>query len=163
MDYHANVEGVCWFCREILSDLLATYPDLQFYIVGRDPAPAVKKLAAMQGVHVIGDVADVRPWYQQAEVFVVPLRLGRGVQNKVLEAMAMGKPVVSTSRANAGVSANDNEHLLLADSAAGFADAVRALLQDNEKRKMLGHRARNFVQAEYDWDINMAKLESLLA
>lgn len=162
MDYHANVEGVCWFCREIFSDLLATNPDLQFYIVGRDPAPVVKKLAALQGVHVIGDVADVRPWYQTADVFVVPLRLGRGVQNKVLEAMAMGKPVVSTSRANAGVSANDNEHLLLGDSAAGFANAVRMLLQDNEKRKLLGHRARNFVLAEYDWNINMAKLESLL-
>jgi sugar transferase (PEP-CTERM/EpsH1 system associated) len=162
MDYHANVDGVCWFCHEILPILLTTFPGLQFNIVGRNPAPAVKKLAAMQNVQVIGDVEDIRPWYRKADVFVVPLRKGRGVQNKVLEAMAMGRPVVSTSRANGGVSAKDGAHLMLADSPADFADVVKVLLQDEGRRKTLGENARNFVQAEYDWQKNMAGIEALL-
>ena len=162
MDYHANVDGVCWFCEEIFPRLNKEFPNLNFDIVGRHPAPAVKKLDTIPGVHVIGDVVDIRPWYQKADVYVVPLRLGRGVQNKVLEAMAMGRPVVATSKANSGIVAKHDEHLMLADTSDTFATTVKNLLQNDEKRKVLGRNARNFVQAEFDWNTNMAKLNDLL-
>jgi sugar transferase (PEP-CTERM/EpsH1 system associated) len=162
MDYHANVDGVCWFCEHIFPAVRKQYENARFYIVGRNPAPAVEKLGTLPGVHVIGNVADIRPWYQKAAVFVVPMRLGRGVQNKVLEAMAMGRPVVSTSKANDGIGALDGEHLIIADSADNFARAVTGLLQDHNRQKILGVNARNFVLAENTWEEHMARLENLL-
>lgn len=162
MDYHANVDGVCWFCQEIFPFLKNEFSNLQFHIVGRNPTPHVKKLDTIPGVHVVGDVNDIRPWYQKADVFVVPLRLGRGVQNKVLEAMAMGNAVVSTSRANAGIQAVNGDHLLVVNSTDDFVNALRDLLPDTEKRKMLGNNARNFVLRKYGWDENLSELESLL-
>ena len=162
MDYHANVDGVCWFCEHIFPAVRKQYENARFYIVGRNPAPAVEKLGTLPGVHVIGNVADIRPWYQKAAVFVVPMRLGRGVQNKVLEAMAMGRPIVSTSKANDGIGALDGEHLIIADSADNFARAVTGLLQDHNRQKILGVNARNFVLAENTWEEHMARLENLL-
>ncbi len=162
MDYHANVDGVCWFCDEILPDLLKTFPDLQFYIVGRNPTQAVKKLDTLQHVHVVGDVEDIRPWYQKADVFVVPLRKGRGVQNKVLEAMAMGRPVVSTSRANGGIRADNQNDLIIADSAEEFTASIIDLLNNIDKRRQLSENARQFVIVNFNWKKNMDKLEQLL-
>ena len=119
-------------------------------------------MESIEGVHIIGNVDDIRPWYTKADVFVVPLRKGRGVQNKVLEAMAMGKAVVATSRANAGVAATDGAHLMIGDSATEFADAVKRLLQNDEKRIMLGENARRFVMEEFNWNVNMARFDDLL-
>jgi sugar transferase (PEP-CTERM/EpsH1 system associated) len=162
MDYHANVDGVCWFCEKILPILQERLPEVQFSIVGRNPAPAIKKLDSLPGVHVIGNVEDIRPWYQKADVYVVPLRLARGVQNKVLEAMAMGRVVVTTSKANAGIAAADKKHLMLADTVEEFADAITILLHDKVKRANLERNARKFVLDEYEWTQNMIKLEALL-
>ncbi len=162
MDYHANIDGVCWFCQDVLPVLKETFDSLQFYIVGRNPAPAVKKLETLPGVHVIGNVEDIRPWYQKANVCVVPLRLARGVQNKVLEAMAMGRAVVTTSKANAGIRAIDGDHLMLAESVDDFANGVTILLQDTEKRKQLEENARQFVIEKYDWGKNMKIFDNLL-
>ena len=135
---------------------------MQFYIVGRHPTSAVKKLADIQGVIVTGNVNDVRPWYKKADIVVVPLRLARGVQNKVLEAMAIGIPVVSTSKANFSINAKDGDHILLADTADDFVGAIIGLLQDHNRQKMLGENARNFVLAENTWEEHMARLENLL-
>jgi glycosyltransferase involved in cell wall biosynthesis len=97
-----------------------------------------------------------------ADICVIPLRLARGVQNKVLESMAMGRAVVTTSKANEGIQAADGKHLLVADSAEGFADAVTALVRSPQHRSLLGKSAREFVVDRYDWATNMDKLESLL-
>jgi len=162
MDYHANVDGVCWFSREIWPALKQAFPQLRFAIVGSQPTPAVRELAAIPGITVTGFVDDVRPYYQGAELCVIPLRLARGVQNKVLEAMAMGKAVVTTAKANAGICATDGEHLQVADTAGEFVTAVTALLGNAPQRAVLGQNARNFVVARYDWGNNMAQLEKLL-
>lgn len=163
MDYHANVDGVCWFSREIYPALKKEFPQLQFTIVGSKPAPAVRDLAALDGITVTGFVEDVRPFYQGADLCVIPLRMARGVQNKVLEAMAMGKAVVTTSKANAGIQATDGEHLRVADTAKLFAGVVVSLLRDSQVRNTLGDRAREFVVANYAWANNMEKLERLLS
>jgi len=162
MDYHANVDGVCWFSREIWPTLKKMIPDLQFTIVGSKPAPAVCDLAVMDGITVTGFVEDVRPYYQSADLCVIPLRMARGVQNKVLEAMAMGKAVVTTSKANAGIMAKNREHLRVAETPEQFIEVIKELLNEQEKRVCLGLAARAFVVDNYNWAVNMDKLERLL-
>lgn len=109
-----------------------------------------------------GFVEDIRLYYQTADVFVAPLRLARGVQNKVLEAMAMQKAVVTTSKAIEGIMAVRGDHLLVEDSPQDFSDAVSKLLQDQKARKRLGEKAQAFVKVHYDWSNNMKKLDILL-
>ncbi|MCK4622656.1 MAG: TIGR03087 family PEP-CTERM/XrtA system glycosyltransferase [Desulfuromonadales bacterium] len=162
MDYHANVDGVVWFCKDIWPQLKQEFPALTFYIVGSNPTVEVRELAKIDGITVTGFVDDIRDYYNLADICAVPLRLARGVQNKVLEAMAMGKAVVTTSKANDGIQATDGEQLRVATTADEFIQAVRVLLKDSEGRTALGNNAREFVVARYDWKTNLEKLEKLL-
>lgn len=162
MDYHANVDGVSWFVREIWPALKQEFKELRFLIVGSKPVPAVQELGKLEGITVTGFVEDVREYYQAADVCVIPLRLARGVQNKVLEAMAMGRAVVTTTKAALGVGATGGEHLLVADCPEEFAMAVLGLLRDREARMQLGGNGQSFVRESFDWRVNMARLESLL-
>ena len=162
MDYHANADAVVWFCEHIWPELKIRYAELDFYIVGRKPSPAVTTLAKIDGVTVTGYVDDIRDYYAMATICVAPLRMARGVQNKVLEAMAMGKAVVTTTRANAGIQAEDGEHLLIADTVADFISRIESLLQDRDRAQQLALAAREFVVKQYGWERNMRKLEQLL-
>ncbi|ACN15086.1 glycosyl transferase (group I) [Desulforapulum autotrophicum HRM2] len=162
MDYYANIEGVTWFCNEILPGVKKTYPKVQFYIVGSNPASKVRELENIQGVKVTGFVEDIRPYYQFADVCVVPLRIAAGIQNKVLEAMSMGKPVVTTAKALDGIHAVIDEHVLVEDLPLKFSIAVTQLLTSIEQRKTLGANARKFVKQKYNWEINMGHFERLL-
>ncbi len=162
MDYHANVDAVTWFCRDILPIIREAGIDVEFYVVGGRPTPAVKALEQVPGVTVTGFVDDIRTWYAQADVCVLPMRLGRGVQNKVLEAMAMQRPVVTTTKAAEGVSAKDLQHLLVADSPEDIARSVIELCKNPNARTQLGEAGRTFVTENFDWKRNMEKLEELL-
>ncbi len=162
MDYHANVDGVTWFAKEIWPVLKQRFPDLQFFIVGSKPTQAVQSLGQLAGIEVTGFVDDIRDYYRIADVCVIPLRLARGVQNKALEAMAMGRAVITTSKANVGIRAKDNEHLLVADTPEEFIRNIALLLQDHQKGETLGKQARAFVTENFDWSRNMAKLDQLL-
>jgi glycosyltransferase involved in cell wall biosynthesis len=162
MDYHANVDAVTWFCRDILPIVRESGIDPEFYIVGGRPAPAVKALEQIPGVAVTGFVDDIRTWYARADVCVLPMRLGRGVQNKVLEAMAMQRPVVTTTKAAEGVGAKDLQHLLVADSPEDIAKSVIELCKNPNARKQLGEAGRTYVTENFDWKRNMEKLEKLL-
>lgn len=162
MDYHANVDAVVWFSHEILPLIREAGIDADFCIVGGKPTPEVQALGQIAGVQVTGFVDDIRPWYKRAAVSVIPLRLARGVQNKVLEAMAMGRPVVTTRKVAEGVGAKDGDHLLVADGHKAFAGAVIDLYQDPPARRQLGEAARRFVVENFDWQRNMEKLEKLI-
>lgn len=162
MDYYANVDGVTWFCNDIFPLLKKKFPKAQFYIVGSNPHAKVKELGKRDGVESTGFVEDIRPYYQSANVCVIPLRLARGVQNKVLEAMAMGKPVVTTTKAIEGIQAVPEKHVLIEDTPQGFCDAVLRLLKDRETRERLGAKGRKFVEERYDWTTNMKKLDSII-
>ena len=162
MDYHANVDGVVWFCRRIFPRIKETFPTAKFYIVGSNPHPSVKSLEMIDGVHVTGFVEDMRPYYQMADVCVIPLRLARGVQNKVLEAMAMAKPVVTTSSAIQGITAMDGRHLIVADSPHDFVESVNNLCNEMNRRETLALAGRSFVQKHYDWDTNLHLLDGLI-
>lgn len=154
MDYWPNVDAVQWFCDEVFPLLRRQNPDLRFYIVGSRPAPQVQALAQVAGVTVTGTVPDVRPYIRHARVAVAPLRIARGIQNKVLEAMAMATPVVVSPQALEGIAAEPGRELLLAADAAGFADAVAQLLARTHNDMGLAARAR--VEHHYSWPSNLA-------
>lgn len=163
MDYNVNVTGVLWFVREVWPLLRSEHPELTFYIVGSHPAEEIIELAGLDGITVTGFVEDIRDYYRMATLCVAPLHLGRGVQNKVLEAMAMEKAVVTTTRANAGVQGTDGEQLLVADTAGDFSAAIEKLLADAPLRLRLGQAARDYVTMKFDWERNMEQFERLLS
>ena len=161
MDYPPNVDAVTWFADRIWPAVLAEHPDARFQIVGRHPTAAVRRLARRAGVEVVGEVTHVIDALRTWQVSVAPMRMGRGVQNKVLEAMAAGRPVVLTSPAAAGLSDRDTKHLTIADTRADIACAVNRLLGDVELCRRLGKASRRVVAHEHSWAREVAKLEAL--
>jgi sugar transferase (PEP-CTERM/EpsH1 system associated) len=161
MDYRPNVDGVCRFASDVLPAIRARYGDARFAIVGRNPTAAVRRLAARPGVIVTGEVADVRPWLAAAAAVVVPLAIARGIQNKLLEAMAMGRPVVASPAAYAGIDARPGRDLLVAES-ADQAAAIIGLLDDPSRAAAMGQAARAQIVARYPWDAMLAPLAGLL-
>lgn len=158
MDYPPNVDAVSYFAREVLPLVRARQADARFAIVGRAPTPAVLALAELPGVMVTGAVPDTRPWLDTAKVVVAPLRIARGIQNKVLEAMAMGKAVVASPEAAEGIDACHGREFIIAGSAAGQADAVVALLHDAARRTRMQQDARAAMEARYSWEAKLAIL-----
>ena len=160
MDYWPNVDAVQWFAAEVFPQLLARFPKARFYIVGARPSAAVQALAENTGVVVTGTVPDVRPYIAHAEVAVAPLRVARGIQNKVLEAMAMARPVVVSPQALEGIEAAPGTDLVLADGAEAFAAAVSELL--NQADGALGPSARAAVESLYSWPSNLSRIDARL-
>lgn len=160
MDYWPNVDAVTWFAQEVMPALRQAYPALEFYIVGSRPAVGVQRLARLPGITVTGRVPDVRPWLRHALAAVAPMRIARGVQNKVLEAMAMARPVLVSRKGLEGIDATPTEHLLLADNAEDYLQGVRELLAGGHAG--IGERARDCVQQRFDWDRNLAQVVALL-
>jgi len=160
MDYWPNVDAVVWFAREILPAVRAAVPSAVFCIVGSNPTSEVAQLAGLPGVRVTGRVDDVRPYVRHAAVAVAPLRLARGVQNKVLEAMACGRATVVTSQALEGIEAEAGRDVVLADTVAHFAEAVTRLLRQPDRR--LESAARTLVENRYGWAPNLAQVLELL-
>jgi sugar transferase (PEP-CTERM/EpsH1 system associated) len=154
MDYWPNVDAVQWFASDIFPALRERYADLRFYIVGARPAPAVQALAQQERVVVTGTVPDVRPYIRHAAVAVAPLRIARGIQNKVLEAMAMATPVVVTPQALEGIDAEPGTELVLAEDENDFVEAVTALL--SVPAHGIGQAARAKVERQYSWPSNLA-------
>lgn len=162
MDYWANVEAVCWFAEQVFPTLYAANPEVRFYIVGSRPAKQVQLLSEQAGVVVTGAVPDVRPYLAHAAVAVAPLRIARGVQNKVLEAMAMAKPVVVTSQALDGIQAEPGSELLLARDPAEFASHITDLLGGSAQAVQLSVAARQRVMSDYSWDSKFAAIDQVL-
>ena len=159
MDWLPNVDGVLFFSREILPLIREAEPDVVFTIVGRSPAPAVRRLAEEHGIEVTGRVDDVRPYLAASAVNVVPLRIGGGTRLKIFEAMAAGRAVVSTSIGAEGLPTENGRHLLLADDPAAFARSVVTLLREPRVRQAMESEARAFVTTRYDWAVAATHLE----
>jgi sugar transferase (PEP-CTERM/EpsH1 system associated) len=162
MDYFPNVDGVRHFCDEILPRIRIAIPEARFAIVGRNPAPGVRRLASRAGVEVTGTVPDVRPFLRGAAVAVAPLRVARGAQNKTLEAMASGLPVVCSAAVADGLGVGEPAGVDVADDPGNFASRVVALLEDPERRRVAGARARAYVERNHRWEDHCAGLEALL-
>jgi sugar transferase (PEP-CTERM/EpsH1 system associated) len=151
MDYHANVDAVRWFCRDILPGICAVRP-VRFQIVGGYPSPEVRRLAVPGQVEVLGFVPHVRPYLQAADLVVVPLRVGGGTRLKILEALAMGKAVVSTRVGAEGIDTSEGEGIVHADDPTEFANQVVALLDNPHKRTAVGAAGKQLVGVRYTWD-----------
>ena len=162
MDYRPNIDAVRWFANDILPLIRQRHSETRFAIVGRAPTDEVRALATLPGVTVTGEVPDVRPWLAVANAVVAPLLLARGVQNKLLEAMAMARPVVASTAAAEGIDATPGEHLLVADGANAMADAVCSLFDDKTAAAAMGQAARARMIARYGWDARLAPLGELL-
>jgi len=157
MDYWPNVDAVVWFAREVLPELLRRRPQVRFFVVGTRPAAAVRALAGLPGVTVTGAVADVRPYLAHCRLALAPLRIARGVQNKVLEAMAMARVVVASPQAMEGIGSSEGLDVRLADAPQDWI----GLLENLEKLPTVAHRNRRMIEARYDWERNLAVLDDL--
>lgn len=162
MDYPPNITAVELFAHEVMPAIRSVHPHARFAIVGRAPTPAVRALGGINGTLVTGAVPDVRPWLAAADLVTAPLLIARGVQNKVLEAMAMARPVLLTPAAATGIGGTDGEHFALAEAPLALAERALALLADRAAADAMGAAARRFVVAECGWDRALAPLRALL-
>jgi sugar transferase (PEP-CTERM/EpsH1 system associated) len=156
MDYWPNIDAVIWFAREIFPQILAKNPQVRFYIVGSNPAQPVLALAQMAGVLVTGRVADVRPYLAHAQLAVAPLRIARGIQNKVLEALAMAKTVVATPQAMEGLDAGLGAGCMIGSTPAEFVECIIPQVCSGPQANPSG---REWVLQHYDWTQNLLKME----
>jgi sugar transferase (PEP-CTERM/EpsH1 system associated) len=162
MSTYTNVDAASWFAEKIFPRIEAEIPEASFWIVGRNPQRSLRALARPPKVVVTGEVPDVYDWLCKAQVAVAPLRIGAGMQNKLVQAMACELPVVATRVANEGIGGTPDEHLLLRDEAPDIAAAIVELLRNHAAREQLGTAARRFVESHWTWEANFEKLESVL-
>jgi sugar transferase (PEP-CTERM/EpsH1 system associated) len=162
LDYPPNVDAACWFCREVWPEIVRRRPGARLRLVGRRPTAEVQRLADVPGVEVVGQVPDVRPHVAASAVAVAPLRIARGVQNKVLEAMAMGKAVVASPQALAGLGNRPGLPAVRATTASEWVDHVGDLLAGEARRRQLGQAGRLYVEAHHDWDRCLGPFGALL-
>ena len=161
MDYLPNVDAVAWFAGEVLSGILERWPTARFYIVGRSPAAQVLALAS-ENIVVTGTVPDVRPYLQHAAAVVAPLRIARGIQNKILEAMAMARPVIASAECAAAVNAEKGRELLTAVSPAEYIAELSRVLDAPDSAITIGHAARQRVVKHYSWEAHLAAIDRYL-
>ena len=160
MDYWANVDAVSWFAREVWPAVQHAHPRARFYIVGSRPSTAVQALAKLDGIVVTGSVPDTRPYIAHAKLALAPLRIARGIQNKVLEAMAMAKPTLVTSQALEGIAAQVGTEILLADDAETFQQHIRDVMAGLYPN--MGESARERVLRDFSWSGNLRVVDALL-
>lgn len=151
LDYLPNIDGVLFFVKSVLPSLRQKYPHMTFLVVGRNPVPEVMRLQGVNGVVVTGEVPDLRPYYRRCGVCVVPLRAGSGSRVKILEAMAYGRPVVSTSLGCEGLDVKHQKHLLIADTSAEMIEAVGTLFSRSDIVKEIIQNSRQLVEKKYSW------------
>ena len=160
MDYRPNVDAVIWFTKHVWPRVIRSHPESRFIIAGMNPAPAIMALAKGKGIEITGFVDDILPYYHQSDFFVAPLRIARGVQNKILQAFSCGLPVISTSMGAEGIEYIEGKHILIADTPDDFFNRIEMLVNDGELTRSLKDNAMQLVKEHYSWE---AKLVDLLA
>jgi glycosyltransferase involved in cell wall biosynthesis len=161
MSYHANVTMTLYLAEEIMPRVWAQQPELELVIVGKDPAPEIQSLRHHPRIRVTGTVPDIRPYLSTATVAVAPVTYGAGIQNKVLEAMACGTPVITSAQAVSAIAATPGHHLLVADDATSFAEAILHLTTDKTRREAVGAAGRAYVECHHDWSRIAMALEGI--
>jgi len=158
MDYWPNEDAVVWFADEVFPAIRQKWPKALFYIVGSNPTECVMSLGGRDGIVVTGQVADIRPYIKHAATIVAPMRIARGIQNKVLEGMAMARPVVVTSMGLEGIAAKDESEVWIADDAAGFVNRIDSILGESDDS--MGIAARERVCKDFTWGQSLPKIDS---
>lgn len=162
MDYYPNQEAVLRFCREVFPGIVAARPGTRFVIVGASPPEKIRRLESIPGVSVTGSVPDVRPHVQDAAITVAPIDIARGTQNKIIESIAMGVPVVSSPAAAKGVDVEPGEHMLVSDSSSGFSASVLSVLGDPALRERLSASGLERVRRHHDWAGSMQRFDGIV-
>jgi sugar transferase (PEP-CTERM/EpsH1 system associated) len=157
-----NADAVVWFSNSILPIIKAKHPNMKFFIVGTEPSRKVKNLSRIRNVTVTGQVADIAAFVYDSSVSVAPMRVGAGVQNKILESMALGTPVVTTQIGLEGIDCTPGKDVLVANSPSAFADAVSQLIQNRHLRTKISKNARKFIESKYVWDRVLKKLDAII-
>jgi polysaccharide biosynthesis protein PslH len=160
LDYQANIDGITWFANTVWPLVRRELPELTLGLVGRNPSRAVEALAAIAGIRVYANVPDVRPYLAAADAAIAPLRIARGVQNKVLEAMAMGKPMICSIAALEGIEATPGRDVWVCDSPESYTRAIRMVVQEPREQEKLGEQAREYVVEHHAWSACLAKMHS---
>jgi len=161
MDYWPNIDGVTWFVKDILPKLVPVLPQIRFYIVGRSPTEDVLALAG-ERVVVTGTVSDVRPYLQHAALVVAPLRVARGLQNKILEAMAMARPVIAAKSCVEALDVRTGDEIFSAESAEDFVTQIIALLRTPDRLAAVGAAGRGRVLQNYSWDAHLSVIDQYI-
>ncbi|MCR2833693.1 TIGR03087 family PEP-CTERM/XrtA system glycosyltransferase [Parerythrobacter lacustris] len=162
MDYPPNIAAVTRVARSILPEIRKTHPDARFHIVGRAPTEQVRRLGQISGVEVWGEVPDVRPYLAHCDVVLAPLMIARGIQNKVLEAMAMARPVVLSPEAANGIDGGDGEHFLVGRDDAALTGHILDLLADPQRAGAIGLAAREYVVAHQSWEAMLKGMAAIV-
>jgi sugar transferase (PEP-CTERM/EpsH1 system associated) len=162
LDYRPNVDGICWFCQEVWPTVHRARPEARLELVGRRPVKAVQRLREIAGVHIVGQVPDVRPFLQKAGIVISPLRIARGIQNKVLEALAMARAAIVSPQSLEGLHAVPGRHLLRASAPAEWVSAIHYLLDNPEVSQRLGQAGRQWVEQHHSWESCLAPLADIL-
>jgi sugar transferase (PEP-CTERM/EpsH1 system associated) len=162
MDYPPNIEAALRAIDRLMPGILARHPDARFHVVGRAPVAELVAREGRNGARIWGEVADVRPFLAGADLVLAPLTIARGVQNKVLEAMAMARPVVLTSGAATGIDARDGQHFVVADDDAELVASALALLGNGDRARQMGAAARRFVIERLSWPAALANLPAMV-
>jgi glycosyltransferase involved in cell wall biosynthesis len=161
MSYHANVTMVLYLVREIMPLVWTRRPNAKLTIVGKDPPREIEQLSKFPQITVTGTVSDIRPYLQKASIATVPIRYGAGIQNKALEAMACGTPVIASPKAVDSLSAVPERDLLVAEDTAAFAEKIVGLLDDNHRRRKIGIAGRKYVEDNHHWGAAAKQLEQV--
>jgi sugar transferase (PEP-CTERM/EpsH1 system associated) len=162
LDYPPNIDAVCWFTRHVWPEVRRHCPHATFAIVGRNPHPDVRRLGSAAGVEVIGAVADVRPHLAEASIAVAPLRIARGIQNKVLEAMAAGRPVIASPEAIEGLGVESGRQVSVADQSAAWVSGLTELITHPGIRRSRSIAGRKYVEEQHNWSSCLRTLEELI-
>lgn len=162
MDYYPNQQCMMWFCKEVLPSICKQRPGSKLWIVGANPSKAILALGRLSNVTVTGSVDDVRPYVYRSAVNVAPLTIARGTQNKILESMAMGVPVVSSKQAAGGIDAVPNEHMLTASTAEEYQDVILGLMNNSKERERFACSGRARMLSHHNWENSMNKLSVLI-
>lgn len=162
MDYYPNQECMTRFCEQIWPMLKSARPGMKLIIVGADPSPAMRELGELAGVTVTGSVPDVRPFIRKSALMVAPLNIARGTQNKILEAMAMGVPVVTSTIAAGGVDAESEKHFLVADTPSACARAILRIIDSPAERNRLAMAGRKRMLSHHAWPRSMERLDGII-
>lgn len=161
LSYAPNVEGICWFCEQVFPGVRSAI-NVELAIVGRNPNARVQSLDTIDGVTVVGEVPDVRPYLHQSDIAISPLKLARGIQNKVLEAMACELPVIVTTPSAEGIEAITGQHFIIADTAEQWREAIAELAKEPARRRSIGIQARQLVRSQYSWPARLQNFRKLI-
>lgn len=163
MDYKPNVDAIEWFVEQVWQRVIDLYPNARFIVAGMNPTPSIVALGQTPGVEVTGYVDDILPYYHESDYFIAPLRIARGVQNKILQAFACALPVIATDMGAEGIKYSDGQDILLANSPEEFVTQIQLLESDSELKKRLIGNAIELVRKEYSWEGNLKVLDELLS